>query len=173
MSHVMRKSAFGASDRVTRKPARLSLEISDLDSIAIILSRQRTRKALIRLCGCAGWSASLLFAYGIKQVFSWRGSYVSRILVTFHNEVLIGLSKHEQFRVGDSNKISFLLLGTCIRDWSWMIKNEYECHACSWKCVCSCASVMYVYARADICFIKGKKYLPHGWRQRKMYLSHA
>ena len=30
----------------------------------------------------------------------------------FHNEVLIGLSKiHEQLRVGDSNKISFLLLG--------------------------------------------------------------
>ena len=72
----MRKSAFGASDQVTRKPARLSLERSDLDSIAIKLSRQRrTTKALIRLRGCAGWSASLLFAYGIKQVFSWRGSY--------------------------------------------------------------------------------------------------
>ena len=66
---------FGASDQVTQKPARLSLEISDLDSIAIILSRQRrTTKALIRLRGCAGWSASLLFAYGIKQVFSWCGS---------------------------------------------------------------------------------------------------
>ena len=57
MSHVMRKSAFGASDQVTRKPAGLSFEISDLDSIAIILSRQRrTTKAPI--------------AYGIKQVFS-------------------------------------------------------------------------------------------------------
>ena len=52
MDHVMRKSAFGASDQVTRKPARLSLEIPDLDSIAIILSRQRrTTKALIRLRG--------------------------------------------------------------------------------------------------------------------------
>ena len=71
----MKKSAFWASDQATRKPARLCLEISDLDSIAIILSRQRRKtKALIRLCGCAGWSASLLFAYGIKQVFSWRGS---------------------------------------------------------------------------------------------------
>ena len=29
---------------------------------------------LIRLCGCAGWSAPLLFAYGIRQVFSWQGS---------------------------------------------------------------------------------------------------
>ena len=75
----MRKSAFGTSDQVTRKPARLSLEISDLDSIAIIQSRKRrTTKAPIRLRGYAGWSASLLFAYGIKQVFSWRGSYVNR-----------------------------------------------------------------------------------------------
>ena len=55
MSRVMKKSAFWASDQATRKPARLCLEISDLDSIAIILSRQRRKtKALIRLCGCAG-----------------------------------------------------------------------------------------------------------------------
>ena len=55
MSHATKKSAFGASDQVTCKPARLSLEISDLDIIAIILSRQRrTTKALIRLRGCAG-----------------------------------------------------------------------------------------------------------------------
>ena len=40
VSHIIRKSAW-ASDQVTCKPARLSLEISDLDSIAIILSRQR------------------------------------------------------------------------------------------------------------------------------------
>ena len=38
MSRVMRNSAF---DQVTRKPSRLSLEISDLDSIAVILSRQQ------------------------------------------------------------------------------------------------------------------------------------
>ena len=72
----MKKSAFWVSDQATRKPARLCLEISDLDSIAIILLRQRRKaKVLIRLRGCAGWSASLLFAYGIKKVFSWRGSY--------------------------------------------------------------------------------------------------
>ena len=52
----------------------LSFEILDLASICIILSRQWTTKTLIRLCGCTGWSAPLLFAYGIKQVFSWRGS---------------------------------------------------------------------------------------------------
>ena len=30
---------------------------------------------LIRLCGCAGWSASLLFALGINSFFSWHGSF--------------------------------------------------------------------------------------------------
>ena len=35
-------------------------------SRSIILSRQRTTKALIRLPGCGGWSAPLLFAYGIN-----------------------------------------------------------------------------------------------------------
>ena len=37
----------------------------------ITLSRQRTTKGLIRLRGCAGWSAPLLFAYDIRHVFSW------------------------------------------------------------------------------------------------------
>ena len=32
---------------------------------------------LIRLRGCAGWSAPLLFAYGIRHVFAWRGPYVN------------------------------------------------------------------------------------------------
>ena len=39
----------------------------NLANIGIILSRQRTTKALIRLRGCAGWSAPLLFAYGINR----------------------------------------------------------------------------------------------------------
>ena len=43
----------------------VSLEISATASRGTILSRQQTTKALIRLHGCAGWSAPLLFAYGI------------------------------------------------------------------------------------------------------------
>ena len=31
---------------------------------------------LIRLRGCAGWSAPLLFAYDIRHVFSWPGSFI-------------------------------------------------------------------------------------------------
>ena len=60
MSHIMRKPVFGVSDQVRLKQgcsaseASKSLEISDLASRGIILSRQRTIKALIRLRGCAG-----------------------------------------------------------------------------------------------------------------------
>ena len=46
----------------------------DITSIDIILSKKRTTKVLIRLRGCAGWSAPLLFAYGINHIFSWPGS---------------------------------------------------------------------------------------------------
>ena len=38
-----------------------------IESIGIILSRQRTTKALIRLRGCAGCSVPLLFAYEINR----------------------------------------------------------------------------------------------------------
>ena len=39
----------------------------------IILSKQWTTKVLIRLRGWAGWSAPLLFAYGIWHIFAWPG----------------------------------------------------------------------------------------------------
>ena len=42
----------------------------------VILSWQRTTKALIRLRACAGWSAPLLFAHGIRHIFLWPGSYI-------------------------------------------------------------------------------------------------
>ena len=54
------------------QPQKLAkrLEISDIASRGIILSRQWTTKVLIRLCGWAGWSSPLLFAYG-KNRFSY------------------------------------------------------------------------------------------------------
>ena len=48
----------------------------------IILSNKRISKALISLCGCAGWSAPLLFAKHRRQVFSRRGpNYVFYFLL--------------------------------------------------------------------------------------------
>ena len=55
--------------------ASQNLETLDIPSIHIILSTQRTTKVLIRLRGCAGWSAPLLFAYDIRHIFAWPGSY--------------------------------------------------------------------------------------------------
>ena len=85
MSHDTTKHVFGVCDQVRLKPvcstteASWSLEISDLASLGITLSRQRTTKVLIRLRGCAGWSAPLLFAYG-RMVFSWCGSHINEAL---------------------------------------------------------------------------------------------
>ena len=59
MSLVTRKPVFGVCDQIRLKPACLHVKTKD-----IILSKQRITKALIRLRGCAGWSAPLLFAYG-------------------------------------------------------------------------------------------------------------
>ena len=49
-------------------------------SIDIILSKQQTTKALIRLHVCTGWSVPLLFAYGIRHVFSRHGSFFIKII---------------------------------------------------------------------------------------------
>ena len=73
MSLVTRKPVFGVCDQVRHKPACTAaettqgLEILDIASIGIILSKQWSAKALIRLRGCAAWSARLLFAYSINS----------------------------------------------------------------------------------------------------------
>ena len=70
----------GVSDQARHKPACTAteaskgLEISAIESRDIIQSKKRTTKALIRLRGCAGWYAPLLFAYDIRHVYSWPGS---------------------------------------------------------------------------------------------------
>ena len=47
------------------KEASKSHEIANIETKYIRLSRQHTTKVLIRLRRCVGWSAPLLFAYGI------------------------------------------------------------------------------------------------------------
>ena len=42
----------------------------------MMLSKKRNTRALIRLRGCAGWSAPLLFATTRRQVFSRRGPFI-------------------------------------------------------------------------------------------------
>ena len=73
MSLVTRKPNFGVSEQMRLKLTCSATETSyrlvilDTETRGIILSRKRTTKALIRLHGCAGRSALLLFTYGINR----------------------------------------------------------------------------------------------------------
>ena len=68
------------------------LEISDVETREILLSRQLTTKVLIRLRGCAGWSAPLLFAYSINR-FSYDEAQI--IWLNFRIVMLIILGQNE------------------------------------------------------------------------------
>ena len=81
--------------------------------LGIILSRQWTTKAMIRLRGCACWFAPLLFAYDIRQVFSWWGSNDFHTIVHFENSFCQGkfFSKHytiSEFRYHGNIDICFI-----------------------------------------------------------------
>ena len=70
------KPVLGVSKKARLKPVSsatdtsLKIEILLVASLNMILSNKRITKALIRLRGCAGWSAPLLFATHRRQVFS-------------------------------------------------------------------------------------------------------
>ena len=63
MGLVATKPVFGVSDKARLKPACSATETSSkfetslAVSLDMILSKKRIAKALIRLRGCAGWSA--------------------------------------------------------------------------------------------------------------------
>ena len=73
MGLVVRKTVFGGGgggggfDKECFKPVSsaketsLKIEISPAASLHMILSKKQNKKALIRLRGCAGWSAPVLF----------------------------------------------------------------------------------------------------------------
>ena len=90
----------GVSDQARHKPActateaSWSLEISTIESRDIILYKQRTTKALIRLRECAGWSAPFLCAYDIRHIFWWLGSIlcvlysICRVVVIYKFDII-------------------------------------------------------------------------------------
>ena len=61
---------FPQLQRLARK-----LKFLRVARLNMVLSKKRVTKALIRLRGCAGWSAPVLFANPQRQVFSRRGPY--------------------------------------------------------------------------------------------------
>ena len=122
MSLVTRKPVFGVFDQVRHKPAcsatetSQSLEIANVETRDIILSSQRTTKALIRLRGCTGWSAPLLFAYGISR-FSHD---VAQFLSTYSQYYTVLFPIWTKLSKGDKIKCilwvygkSYLVLASC------------------------------------------------------------
>ena len=68
-------------------------------SRGIILSRQQTAKVLIRLRRSAGWSAPLLFAYGINR-FSHDMAHILRTLFSYHGSFSIWATSRENLFSG-------------------------------------------------------------------------
>ena len=87
MSISRENVSSGIFDQVTFKPSCSATEASEnLDSLDIARihirpSKQWSTKVLFRLHGCAGWSAPLLFAYGIRHLFAWPGPYMRTVKV--------------------------------------------------------------------------------------------
>ena len=69
----------------------------------MVLSKMRITKALIRLRGCAGWSAPVMFANPRRQVFSPPGPYFNEIVLNFRQVVKEEMSYKD---------ISFLFLSS-------------------------------------------------------------
>ena len=88
----------------------------DIETKGIILSRQRAIKVLIRLRGCAGLSALLLFAYGINRVFHdvahyYRCCYFETVSDLVHKDCC-GLKLCLSF-FGNTKKITGIIFDTC------------------------------------------------------------
>ena len=104
LSHIMRKRVFG--DFPTGKIQTSLLSYRSLpeswtfgySKYTYHISKQRTTKVLIRLRGCAGWSAPLLFAFDIRYDFAWPSpSYLSRVWLNSVNFIL-----YLSFMVGEN-----------------------------------------------------------------------
>ena len=116
MGLVARKPVFGVSDIASFKPVSTATETSYkteiplVASLNMVLSKTRITKALIRLRGCAGWSAPVLFANPRKQVFSRRGPYGISLLqeTSFSSDVLPLVDFVSIFI--DTSKITFHLI---------------------------------------------------------------
>ena len=86
MGVIATKPVFGVSNKARLKPVSSAtetswkIEILLVPSIDMIMSNEQITKALIRLCGCTGWSAPLLFAIHQRHVFLCQGPYVTDII---------------------------------------------------------------------------------------------
>ena len=70
----LRQSKFKSFSSATETSYKIV--ISPVAKLHMILSKMRITKALIRLSGCAGWSAPVLFEKNRRQIFSRRGPFI-------------------------------------------------------------------------------------------------
>ena len=89
MGLVARKPVLGVPVKARFKPVSSAtetikkIEISPVASLHINFFKKRITKALIRLRGCAGWSAPLLFANPQRHVSWRRGPYYTLCKLCF------------------------------------------------------------------------------------------
>ena len=83
-------------------------EISLVASTDMVLSKTRMTKALIRLRGCAGWFAPVLFANPRRQVFSRRGPSCSQPIYAEWNFPLLSV-RRVNFRFKGGWVVFFIL----------------------------------------------------------------
>ena len=108
----------------------------------MVLSKKRITKALIRLRGCAGWSAPLLFATLRRQVFSWRGPNNKRDLTWC-------IWRVPQFFI--------ITIYDIIRTHNLI--STYRAHP-SWNCCLLLASAAYIHFRLHFFMEENSNYEP-------------
>ena len=101
MGPIAKKTGFGVSNHVMLKLACLAsettqkLEILPQESLAIILFRKGITKALIRLRGCAVWSAPLLLSC-VKVRFSQVKAHISIPVLLFLFQKIFETSQEDK-----------------------------------------------------------------------------
>ena len=143
--YVTRNPVFGVCNQVRLKQAcsatetSYGLEVLAIASRDITLSKQRTTKVLIRLHGCAGWSAALLFACG-KSRFSHDVAQFLFLNVFKGNDQLT-LSEYNAVSIYDSGCYdclwyfyNFLQLRCSASRWSFLRPRKSLSHS-RWYCL--------------------------------------
>ena len=168
MSRATRKPVFGVCDQVwhisacSASEACWGLEISAIARKGIILSRQRTTKALIRL---RGWS---------KQVFSWRGSnngvkLVRDKLYITGKQYIQGLPNNSDRRCHDKEIRTPQTLKMLWDKMSRLVTNPTK-----WLCTQRRLGSAWGSAQSDqssLCAQCGQRRLWLGWADAQDYLS--
>ena len=153
MGLIVRKPVFGVSDKVRFKPVSSATEISwkieflREASLNIILSKKRITKVLIRLRGCSGWSAPLLFTNPWRQVFSRQGPFFDSMRK--YGRAFTPISHSETLKSWwFLSKITLLLICLAFRrsPWRHLLWFLWLCFAVCHHSICHVA-ILFIFDR--------------------------